>query len=162
MFETETVATGVERSADLHLACSTDPRPFNPHTDTTAPGFIRKLPALQSAGEAHDLLGKLQNRPPQCLVCEFNLDQQKFSEMRASVLTAGVVALAVQAGHRAVISARSVDLPIAHWRAEFIFRAVSGIRLLKPELDSGKVLHIVTRAIHFCSSPGDEPEAAQH
>lgn len=162
MFDSEATAASVERTADMHLASSTDPRPFDPYTDTTAPGFVRKLPSVQTVNEARDLLGKLQHRPPQCLVCDFNLDQQKFSEMRTSVLTAGVVALAVQAGHRAVISARSVDLPVAHWRAEFVFRAVSGIRLLKPELDSAKVLHIVTRAIHFCSSPGDEPEAAQH
>lgn len=154
MFDLEP-AYGMELSADIYLARDATACPLDPQTETMAPGFLRELSHLGSTADARALLEKLLDRPPQCLRYSLDLDQQKFSGMRSSVLNCGVIALAVQAGHRAVISAHSAQLPIAHWRAEFVFRAVSGIRLIQPELAQDEILHVVTRAIHFCSSPAE-------
>lgn len=123
--------------------------------ETTAPWFRREIPKFTKLDEARELLAKLLQRPPQILILPFDLDQEKFVDMRASVLACGVVALAVQHGHRAVICAQSLRLPMAHWRAEFTFRAVSGIRKLQPALDSAAVLQIVTSAIQFCAAPDE-------
>lgn len=157
MFDSDETST-TQLAADLYVANSPGVFPFNPQLDTSVPGFLRVLPRLDTVEEARELVAKLQQRPPQCLICDYNLDLEKPSEMRSSALCSGVIALAVEAGHRAIISARSAQLPMANWRSEFVFRAVRGIRLIRPELSQDRVLYLVTRAIHFCTLP-DQAEA---
>jgi len=117
------------------------------------------IPRIESVKHASKVLASLLNEPPRAIGCIYKLDNLYFSEMRASVLLAGIVTLLVQAGHHAIIAPISTQLPMAHWRSEFIFRAVRGIRILQPHLTEQQVLHIVTQAIHFYTqhAPANDP-----
>lgn len=107
------------------------------------------IPHPASVKHAAKILDRLLHAPPRTISCVYKLDDMNFNKMRASLLLAGMVALLVQAGYHAIVAPVSSHLPTAHWRSEFIFRAVRGIRLLKPELSSEQVFFIVTQAIHF-------------
>lgn len=107
------------------------------------------VPYVDSVKDALKALDILTGELPRTIGCIYKLDDLQFSEMRSSVLRAGVVVLAVCAGHQAVIAPISTHLPAAHWRSEFIFRATRGIRLLKPDLPEQELLQIVTREIQF-------------
>jgi hypothetical protein len=122
-------------------------------TDVTAPDFDSDIPYVHSVKHAAKVLDELLTAPPCILNCSFDLDDLRFGEMRSSLLRAGIVALAVQAGHQAVIAPMSEHLPVANWRAEFTFRAVRGISLIHPDLSAQQVFYIVTQAIHFYSQP---------
>jgi hypothetical protein len=130
------------------------------HDDPLYPGAIEPIapaalasmmdiPHIDSVKHACNVLQYLLSGPPRTLRCVYQLDGLQFSEMRSSVLRAGIVALAVRAGHHAIVSPISTHLPTAHWRSEFIFRAIRGIRLIKPELSEQEMLDTVTREIHF-------------
>jgi hypothetical protein len=122
-------------------------------TDFTMPDFDSGIPYINSVKHAAKVLDELMAMPLHVLNCRFDLDDLQVGEMRSSLLRAGIVALAVQAGHQAVIAPISERLPVANWRAEFTFRAVRGISLIHPDLSAQQVFYIVTQAIHFCSQP---------
>lgn len=130
------------------------------HDDYLLPGVIEQIdlsalvpdqdiPHIDSVKHANSVLESLLDGPRRTISCIYKMDDLQFSEMRSSVLRAGLVVLAVQAGHHAIIAPVSTRLPAAHWRSEFIFRAIRGIRLLKPELSEQDLLNVVTREIHF-------------
>lgn len=104
---------------------------------------------IDSTRQAGKMLEAFLLEAPRSLYCIYQLDDLHFTEMRSSILLAGILALAAQAGHQAMIAPISTQLPPAHWRSEFIFRAVRGIRLLRPDLTELQVFHSVTQAIHF-------------
>ncbi|GEM_PF-4688526 len=120
-------------------------------TDLSALAPAMDIPHIDSVKHASNVLQFLLSGPPRTLRCVYQLDDLQFSEMRSSVLRAGIVALAVRAGHHAIVAPISTRLPTAHWRSEFIFRAIRGIRLIKPELSEQEMLDTVTREIHFYS-----------
>lgn len=107
------------------------------------------VPHIDSIKDASKALDILLGALPRTVGCIYKLDDLDFSQMRSSVLRAGIVVLAVRAGHQAVIAPISARLSAAHWRSEFIFRATRGIRLLRPELPEQELLNIVTREIQF-------------
>jgi hypothetical protein len=122
-------------------------------TDLADPNPDNGLPFIHSTEHAGRVLDDLLAAPPRVLIGTFDFDQLQFGKMRSSVLRAGIIVLAVQAGHHAVIAPVSTQLPVANWRSEFTFRAVRGIRLLRPDLTAQQVFFIVTQAIHFYSQP---------
>jgi hypothetical protein len=143
------------------------------HDDSLHPGVIEKnelsalapdldIPHIDSVKHASNVLETLLSGPPHTLSCSYKLDDLQFAEMRSSVLRAGLAVLAVLAGHYAIIAPISRQLPIAHWRSEFIFRATRGIRLLKPELSEQALLLIVTRQIHFYTQHDGHAPADWH
>jgi hypothetical protein len=119
------------------------------------------IPRIESVKHASKVLAALLNEPPRAIGCIYKLDNLQFSEMRASVLLAGIVALLVQAGHHAIIAPISTHLPVAHWRSEFLYRSIRGIRILQPELSEQQVLHIVTQAIHFYTQHAPANDSTQ-
>lgn len=119
------------------------------HVDLAQLPWDRDVPYVDSVKHATKALDALLAAPSRTIGCVYKLDDLQFSEMRSSVLRAGIVVLAVHAGHQAVIAPVSERLSAAHWRSEFIFRATRGIRLLKPELSEQQLLKIVTREIQF-------------
>lgn len=127
----------------------------SPHTDALDKSDFLEInaengiPHPDSVKHAGKILDRLLSAPPCSISCVYKLDDMNFNKMRASVLLAGMVTLLVQAGYHAIVAPVSSHLPTAHWRSEFIFRAVRGIRLLKPELSAQQVFFIVTQAIHF-------------
>lgn len=147
------------------------------HDDHLHPGVIEQIgsatlapsqdiPRIDSVKHANNVLETLLDDRRRTISCIYQMDDLHFSEMRSSVLRAGLVVLAVQAGHHAIITPISTRLPAAHWRSEFIFRATRGIRLLKPELSEQGLLNIVTREIHFytqhISDDGALPATSWH
>lgn len=113
---------------------------FDPNND---------IPRIESVKHAHKVLDTLLGQSPHAIGCIYHLDDLHFGEMRSNVLRAGIIALAVQAGYRAIVVPISERLSPAHWRSEFIFRAVRGIRQIKPEITEQELCFIVMQAIHF-------------
>lgn len=112
----------------------------------TSDASLRRIESTKQAGK---VLETFLQEAPRSLHCIYQLDDLHFTEMRSSILLAGILALAPQVGHQAIIAPISTLLPPAHWRSEFIFRAVRGIRLLRPDLTELQVFHAVTQSIHF-------------
>jgi hypothetical protein len=137
-------------TGDIHIHHPSEDWTPNIHLDTSAPGYVRKLPILNSVEEAHALLDKLLNRPPQYLQCDYDLDDVSFTHARSLVLSSGVIALSVHTGHKATLFVKSAHIPKIHWQSEFVFRAASGITKLKPELSKDAVFDIVSGALRFC------------
>lgn len=139
-------------SAEILLSRHTDCPQCKDETSAKPSKTLAPLPPLRSLQQARTLLDELKRLPPRCLQLDFDVDQQSFSDMRSSVLSAGLAVLAIQAGHCMLLSARSASLPLVHWRAEFTFRAVSGLRQLQPSLTDEQVMDYLA---HLTSSAGD-------
>jgi hypothetical protein len=127
---------------------ASEPEPL-PESAVSALTSDMSLRHIESTRHAAKVLDELLEEAPRTLRCIYQLDNLHFTEMRSSILLAGILALAAQAGHQAIIAPISSQLPPAHWRSEFIFRAVRGIRLIRPQLTELQVFYAVTQAIHF-------------
>lgn len=117
--------------------------------DLSTLSWDQDVPHIDSIKHACKVLDTLLEAAPRTIGCIFKLDGLQFADMRSSVLRAGIVVLAVGAGHSAIIAPISTRLPAANRRSEFIFRASRGIRLLKPALSEQELLQVLTREIQF-------------
>ncbi len=161
MLETEDAKAQADAGEVILISNDDSPHPnVIEQADLSALTSNKDIPYIESVRHGCQVLEALLGEPPRAIGCIYKLDDLHFSEMRSSVLSAGIVALAVQAGHHAVIAPISSHLPAAHWRSEFIFRAVRGIRLLRPEMSEQELLFVVTRAIHFYTQHVPESSAA--
>lgn len=121
-------------------------------TGSANAGFLLHLPPVESLDEARSLVRSFAARKPQHLLCNYLLDQRDPALAESQILTAGVIALAIGAGHRATLFMSGANTPEQHWRSAFVFRAVQGVHRIKPKLARGKVVELVTGAIHFRAS----------
>ena len=135
---------------------------LDPDVLTAADILVRNLrnsiPHIDSVKHASKVLDALLQEQPRIISCIYQLDDLHFSEMRSSVLRAGIIALALQNGHHAIIAPASTRLPAAHWRSEFIFRAARGIRLIRPDFSEQQVVFLLTQAIHFYAQHSAEDQ----
>lgn len=118
------------------------------------------IPHIDSVKHAGKVLDALLQEQPRIISCIYHFDDLHCSEMRSSVLRAGIVTLALQNGHHAIIAPVSTRLPTAHWRSEFIFRAARGIRLIRPDLSEQQVVFLLTQGIHFYAQHSAEDQLA--
>ncbi|MES2488146.1 MAG: hypothetical protein V4607_00040, partial [Pseudomonadota bacterium] len=84
--------------------------------DILALNLRNSIPHIDSVKHAGTVLNALLQEKPRIISCIYQLDDLHFSEMRSSVLRAGIVTLALQNGHHALIAPVSTRLPTAHWR----------------------------------------------